>query len=134
MKTWLITGCSTGIGRGIAKAVLQSGDQAVVTARDVSTLRAFAEKYPDTCLTLPLDLTDWTSMDTAVRKAVARFGRIDVLVNNAGYGCRAAIEESEDGEIARLFFRIKKSLPKQRLSIKIEIPHDPVHGRPGPAR
>ena len=103
MKTWLITGCSTGIGRGIAKAVLQSGDQAVVTARDVSTLRAFAEKYPDTCLTLPLDLTDWTSMDTAVRKAVARFGRIDVLVNNAGYGCRAAIEESEDGEIARLF-------------------------------
>ena len=103
MKTWLITGCSTGIGRGIARAVLREGDQAVVTARDVSTIQAFAEEYPDTCLPLPLDLTDRESMDTAVRNAVARFGRIDVLVNNAGYGYRAAIEESEDEEIARLF-------------------------------
>lgn len=103
MRTWLITGCSTGIGRGIAKAVLNSGDQAVVTARNISKIQEFEEKYPDTCMTLSLDLTDENSMEDTVKKAYSRFGRIDVLVNNAGYGYRAAIEESEEAEIDLLF-------------------------------
>ena len=103
MRTWLITGCSTGIGRGIAKAVLNSGDQAVVTARNISKIQEFEEKYPDTCIALSLDLTDESSMENAVKQAYARFGRIDVLVNNAGYGYRAAIEESEEDEIDLLF-------------------------------
>ena len=103
MRTWLITGCSTGIGRGIAKAVLNSGDQAVVTARNISKIQEFEEKYPDTCMTLSLDLTDENSMENTVKKAYSRFGRIDVLVNNAGYGYRAAIEESEEAEIDLLF-------------------------------
>lgn len=103
MRTWLITGCSTGIGRGIAKAVLHSGDQAVVTARDISKIQEFETEYPDTCAALPLDLTDENSMENAVKEAYSRFGKIDVLVNNAGYGYRAAIEESEDEEIDLLF-------------------------------
>lgn len=103
MRTWLITGCSTGIGRGIAKAVLHSGDQAVVTARAISKIQEFETEYPDTCAALPLDLTDGNSMENAVKEAYSRFGKIDVLVNNAGYGYRAAIEESEDEEIDLLF-------------------------------
>ena len=103
MKTWLITGCSTGIGRGIARAVLKSGDQAIVTARNIARIEDFAVDYPDMCLALSLDLTDTMSMERAVASAIERFGRIDVLVNNAGYGYRAAIEESEDQEIDRLF-------------------------------
>jgi len=103
MKTWLITGCSTGIGRGIARAVLKSGDRAIVTARNVAKVEDFAVNYPDSCLALSLDLNDKASMENAVVSAVERFGRIDVLVNNAGYGYRAAIEESEEQEIDRLF-------------------------------
>lgn len=103
MRTWLITGCSTGIGRGIAKAVLHSGDQAAVTARNISKIREFEAKYPDTCMALSLDLTDESSMKKAVEETYNRFGRIDVLVNNAGYGYRAAIEESEEDEIGLLF-------------------------------
>lgn len=103
MRIWLITGCSTGIGRGIAKAVLHSVDQAVVTARDISKIQEFETEYPDTCAALPLDLTDGNSMENAVKEAYSRFGKIDVLVNNAGYGYRAAIEESEDEEIDLLF-------------------------------
>ena len=103
MRTWLITGCSTGIGRGIAKAVLHSGDQAVVTARNISKIQEFEAKYPDTCMALSLDLTDESSMKKAVEETYNRFGRIDVLVNNAGYGYRAAIEENEEDEIGLLF-------------------------------
>ena len=103
MMTWLITGCSTGIGRGIAKAALDSGDQEVVTARNLSRIEDFPKAYPDTCLILPLDLTDQTSMENAVSKAIDRFGQIDVLVNNAGYGYRAAVEESDAEEIGLLF-------------------------------
>ena len=84
MRTWLITGCSTGIGRGIAKAVLDFGNQAVVTARDISKIQEFEVEYPDTCIALSLDLTDESSMKKAVETTYNRFGRIDVLVNNAG--------------------------------------------------
>ena len=84
MKTWLITGCSSGLGKGLAEAVLEHGDQAVVTARRTETLRHFTDRYPRTALALPLDVSDDAQAEAAVKAALARFGRVDVLVNNAG--------------------------------------------------
>ena len=103
MTTWLITGCSTGLGRAFAEAVLARGDDAVVTARDAATVEDLAEKYPDSALALPLDVTDDAQVTAAVAAAEGRFGGVDVLVNNAGYGYRAAVEEADDGDIRRLF-------------------------------
>ena len=103
MKTWLITGCSSGIGAGIAKAVLKSGDQAVVTARNKEKVQDIVGQYPDRALAVSLDVTDNSSIHNAVKEAEARFGRIDVLVNNAGYGYRAAVEEGEAEAVNTLF-------------------------------
>lgn len=100
MKTWFITGSSSGIGQGIARAVLEKGDNAVVMARDIRKLDEIVQQYPDTALAVRLELTDKTSIQTAVRLAKERFGGIDVLVNNAGHGYRAAVEEGEDESIA----------------------------------
>lgn len=122
MKTWLITGCSSGIGKGIAKAVLESGDQAVVTARKPETVKEFVEQYPETAIAVALDVCDQSSIDTAVKAAYEKFGTIDVLVNNAGYGYRGAVEEGEDAEVRRMYETnlfgpialIKAVLPKMR--------------------
>jgi NAD(P)-dependent dehydrogenase (short-subunit alcohol dehydrogenase family) len=103
MTTWLITGCSTGLGRAFSETVLAHGHNAVVTARDVTKVQDIAAKYPDTALALPLDVTDGDQVTEAVRVADDRFGAVDVLVNNAGYGYRAAIEEGEDGPVHQLF-------------------------------
>lgn len=103
MATWLITGCSSGLGRAFAEAVLAHGDNAVVTARDVAKVRDLAEAHPDTALALPLDVTDDAQVTAAVRAAEERFGAVDVLVNNAGYGYRAAVEEGEDAAVHQLF-------------------------------
>lgn len=103
MKTWLITGCSSGIGAGIAKAVLKSGDQAVVTARNADKVRQIVDQYPDRALALSLDVTDNASIQNAVKEAEKRFGVIDVLVNNAGYGYRSAVEEGEIDAVSMLF-------------------------------
>lgn len=102
-QTWLITGCSTGLGRSIAFAVLRRGWNAIVTARHTETLAAFQAEFPDTALVLPLDVTDRNAICNAVQAAKDRFGTIDVLVNNAGYGYRAAVEEGEDEAVNRLF-------------------------------
>jgi NAD(P)-dependent dehydrogenase (short-subunit alcohol dehydrogenase family) len=88
MATWLITGCSTGLGRALAQAVLADGHNAVVTARNVSALQDIAAAFPDTALALPLDVTDREEIHSVVQQARTRFGGIDVLVNNAGYGYR----------------------------------------------
>lgn len=103
MATWFITGCSTGLGRAFAEAVLGRGDNVVVTAREVSKVQDLADKYPDTALALPLDVTDNAQVTAAVGAAEERFGGVDVLVNNAGYGYRAAVEEGEDDAVRRLF-------------------------------
>jgi NAD(P)-dependent dehydrogenase (short-subunit alcohol dehydrogenase family) len=103
MTTWLITGCSTGIGRALAEAVLERGDNAVVTARDAASVRDIAASYPDTALALSLDVTDRAQVTQAVRRAEQRFGGVDVLVNNAGYGYRAAVEEGDDADVQLLF-------------------------------
>ncbi|WP_111768766.1 oxidoreductase [Nakamurella deserti] len=101
--TWLITGCSTGLGRALAEAVLARGHQVVVTARDVSTVEDLARSHPDTALAVALDVTDDAQVAAAVAAAEARFGGVDVLVNNAGYGYRSAVEEGEDTDVRRLF-------------------------------
>ncbi|MET4622118.1 NAD(P)-dependent dehydrogenase (short-subunit alcohol dehydrogenase family) [Arthrobacter sp. 2762] len=103
MNTWLITGCSTGLGRALAQAVLAGGDNAVVTARDVSKLQELTAEFPTTALAVALDVTEQSQVEAAVKQAEDRFGAVDVLVNNAGYGYRAAIEEGDDGDVRALF-------------------------------
>jgi NAD(P)-dependent dehydrogenase (short-subunit alcohol dehydrogenase family) len=103
MKTWLITGCSTGVGRALAQAVLSQGDNVVATARDVSTLDEVIAGYRDSALALSLDVTDGHQIREVTRRAGEAFGGVDVLVNNAGYGYRAAVEEGERDAVDRLF-------------------------------
>jgi NAD(P)-dependent dehydrogenase (short-subunit alcohol dehydrogenase family) len=100
---WLITGCSTGFGRELAKLVLARGWRAVVTARDPSRVADIAQGCADRALVLPLDVTRRDQIDKVVEAAIRRFGRIDVLVNNAGYGYLAAIEEGEDEAVRAMF-------------------------------
>ncbi|MDR6686618.1 NAD(P)-dependent dehydrogenase (short-subunit alcohol dehydrogenase family) [Arthrobacter sp. 1088] len=103
MTTWLITGCSTGLGRALAQGVLARGDNAVVTARDVSKLQDLATEFPTTALAVALDVTEQSQIEAVMKEAEERFGAVDVLVNNAGYGYRAAIEEGDDGDVRALF-------------------------------
>lgn len=103
MKTWLITGCSSGIGAGIAKAVLKSGNQAIVTARNKEKVMDIVKDYPNTALAVSLDVCDGESIQNAMKEANEKFGTIDVLVNNAGYGYRAAIEEGEIEAVQKLY-------------------------------
>ena len=103
MSTWFITGCSTGLGRALAEAVLERGENAAITARDAGRLEDLAKAYPDTALALTLDVTDDEQVTAAVRQAEGAFGGIDVLVNNAGYGYRAAVEEGDPADVGRLF-------------------------------
>lgn len=103
MTTWLITGCSSGIGRGIAKAVLKNGDNAVVTARDISTVADIVADYPDTAISVALDITDKESIANAVKVSADKFGGVDILVNNAGYGYRSSVEEGEEDSVNLLF-------------------------------
>jgi NAD(P)-dependent dehydrogenase (short-subunit alcohol dehydrogenase family) len=103
MSTWLITGCSTGLGRALAEAVLDRGEYAVVTARDAAGVRDLADAHPDTALALALDVTDHRQVAEVVEQAQQRFGAVDVLVNNAGYGYRAAVEEGDEADVERLF-------------------------------
>jgi NAD(P)-dependent dehydrogenase (short-subunit alcohol dehydrogenase family) len=100
---WLITGCSTGFGRELAKLVLERGWRAVVTARDASKVADIVEGHGDRALVLPLDVTRRAQIHHAVAQAKEHFGRIDVLVNNAGYGYLAAIEEGEDAAVREMF-------------------------------
>lgn len=102
-ENWFITGCSTGLGRALAEAVLDRGLRAVVTARDPAQVADLAERHGDRALALPLDVTDHAQVLDAVKRAESAFGRIDVLVNNAGYGYVAAVEEGEDDEVRKLF-------------------------------
>jgi NAD(P)-dependent dehydrogenase (short-subunit alcohol dehydrogenase family) len=103
MSTWLITGCSTGLGRALADAVIRAGHNAVVTARDVTRVADLADATPDRVLAVALDVTDADQVASAVRQAQERFGGVDVLVNNAGYGYRAAVEEGADADVRALF-------------------------------
>ncbi len=102
-KVWLITGCSTGFGRALAKEVLAKGYRAAVAARNTNDVKDIIEGYPSTAIAVKLDVTVPEQIKSAVQAAIDQFGQIDVLVNNAGIGYFAAIEESEEAEIRRMF-------------------------------
>lgn len=93
MKTWLITGYSSGLGRSLAKAVLEKEYQVIVTAKNTDKIKDIVDKYPQSAIALSLDVTKQSDIKNAVTKAIQQFGTIDVLVNNAGYGYRSALEE-----------------------------------------
>ena len=101
-RVWLITGCSTGFGLEMAKLVLARGDRAVVTARKVEQLDELV-RGQENALAMALDVTKPDEITATVKAATDRFGRIDVLVNNAGYGYLAAIEEGEDEQVRAIF-------------------------------
>jgi NAD(P)-dependent dehydrogenase (short-subunit alcohol dehydrogenase family) len=103
MSTWLITGCSTGLGRALAEAAIARGHNVVATARDAAKVADLADESPDSVLAVALDVTVPQQVTAAVQQAEERFGGIDVLVNNAGYGYRAAVEEGDDADVRALF-------------------------------
>ncbi len=103
MPTWFITGCSTGLGRALAAAAIVAGHNAVVTARDTTKVADLADTEPERVLVAALDVTNSEQVTSAVHRAEERFGGIDVLVNNAGYGYRAAVEEGDDADVRALF-------------------------------
>jgi NAD(P)-dependent dehydrogenase (short-subunit alcohol dehydrogenase family) len=102
-RVWLITGCSTGFGRELARAVLERGDRVVVTARNPDSVRDLVTGREGQAIALRLDVTDREQAEQAVQEAERAFGRIDVLVNNAGIGYFGAVEESEEAEVRRMF-------------------------------
>src|SRR4051812_31236813 len=95
-RVWFITGCSTGIGRALAERVLAHGDRCVVTARNVVQIAPIVAPYAGRGIALALDVTDPGERERAMKEAEARFGRVDVLVNNAGHGYNSAVEEGEE--------------------------------------
>jgi NAD(P)-dependent dehydrogenase (short-subunit alcohol dehydrogenase family) len=102
-NVWLITGCSTGFGRALAQELLENGYRVAVTARNIDQVKDLADAYPETAIALTLDVTNPSQIKEAVDATITRFGQIDVLVNNAGIGYFAAIEESEDEEVRKMF-------------------------------
>ena len=102
-KTWFITGASRGFGREWAIAALERGDRVAATARDTSTLDDLVQKYGDAVLPIRLDVTDREADFAAVRQAHEHFGRLDVVVNNAGYGQFGMVEEISEEEARAQF-------------------------------
>jgi NAD(P)-dependent dehydrogenase (short-subunit alcohol dehydrogenase family) len=102
-KVWLITGCSSGFGRALAEAALSRGDRVVVTARNIATIADFATRWPAASHLATLDVTDFAQIRAVVAETVSVFGRLDVLVNNAGYGLLGSLEEATDAQIRRNF-------------------------------
>jgi len=99
MKTWFITGAGRGLGKAFTEAALQRGDRVAATARKITDLAALAARFKDTLLPLELDVTDSAAATATVRNAFEHFGKIDVVVNNAGYGLFGAVEEISESEL-----------------------------------
>jgi NAD(P)-dependent dehydrogenase (short-subunit alcohol dehydrogenase family) len=102
-KVWVITGCSTGFGRALATEVLAKGEMVAVTARNIADVQDIVATYPDLAIAVTLDVTSKKQISEAVSTIIEKFGQIDVLVNNAGIGYFAAVEESEDDEVRKMF-------------------------------
>ena len=102
-KVWFITGTSSGFGKALAEEVLAKGERVVATARKPEVLQDLVDKYPETARAVKLDVTNTEDAKSAVREAVKEFGRIDVLVNNAGYALVGAVEETSDEQIRQQF-------------------------------
>ncbi len=99
----LITGCSSGLGYSLAEHFLTIGQHVVVTARDVSKVADFERRFPQTGLALKLDVSDKTSINNAIAKTLEKFGRIDVLINNAAFSIANAVENFKEEQIRKLF-------------------------------
>jgi NAD(P)-dependent dehydrogenase (short-subunit alcohol dehydrogenase family) len=102
-KVWFITGASTGFGQLLAQEVLKAGDRAIITARKPDQITDLEREYPERARAFLLDVTHPAQIETVATKAIAAFGRIDVLVNNAGYGIAGGIEEASEAEILPVF-------------------------------
>jgi NAD(P)-dependent dehydrogenase (short-subunit alcohol dehydrogenase family) len=98
-KVWFITGSSRGLGRSLTEAVLAKGDLVAATARNLETLHALVSRYPDQIFPIKLDVTNYAQVHQAVADAVSHFGRIDVLVNNAGFGIIGAAEAYTEEQV-----------------------------------
>jgi NAD(P)-dependent dehydrogenase (short-subunit alcohol dehydrogenase family) len=103
MAVWFITGAARGFGRELVVALLRAGDHVIATARQPEDVTKDFPDAGEALLALPLDVTDPGQVEEAVRAGLARFGRVDVLVNNAGYGLFGSVEETSDAEVRRLF-------------------------------
>jgi NAD(P)-dependent dehydrogenase (short-subunit alcohol dehydrogenase family) len=101
-QVWLVTGCSSGLGRALSESVLERGGSLVATARNIDTIRPLIEKWPEQVKLCTLDVTRPDTITSAIENAIGWKGRIDVLVNNAGYGIVGAVEEvnEEDAQAA----------------------------------
>lgn len=102
-RVWFITGCSSGFGLLLAKEALRRGERVIATARNTSTLNELVIACPDTARALALDVTKPAEIEAVAQKAIAAFGHVDVLVNNAGYGVNGAIEEVSEDEFEPMF-------------------------------
>lgn len=102
-KVWLITGCSTGFGRELAKQVLELGYKAGVAARNIADVEDIVKQYPETSIAITLDVTRQDHITDAVKQLTEIFGRVDVLVNNAGIGYFGSVEASDEHETRRMF-------------------------------
>jgi len=102
-KVWFITGASRGFGRIWAEGALARGDKVVATARSVESLSDLAKKYGDAVLPLALDVTKREQVEAVIAKAHAHFGRLDVVINNAGYALLGAVEEATEAEVRAEF-------------------------------
>lgn len=102
-KIWFITGCSSGFGKELVKAVLHKGDKVIATARNTQSLGWISEHHPAQAIALELDITKPQQVRESVAAAIKHFGRIDILVNNAGYGLLGAIEEVTDEQTRQQF-------------------------------
>ncbi|OPH51859.1 short-chain dehydrogenase/reductase [Paenibacillus ferrarius] len=95
-KVWLITGCSRGFGRALAEAVLEQGDKLIATARKPEQISDLVDRYGEQVRAVVLDVTNTVQVESAIQASIDAFGRLDVVVNNAGYGNIASIEETTD--------------------------------------
>jgi len=102
-RVWLITGASSGFGRLLAEEVLKRGERVIATARDLSKITGLKTQFPRAACVFPLDVTKPGEISSVAQQAIAEFGQIDVLVNNAGYGLCGAIEEASEEEFEPMF-------------------------------
>jgi len=103
VRRWIVTGCSSGIGRAIAEHVLASGEAVAVTARDPKAVADIVAAYPERAAAVRLDVADPDQVTAAIAETQARFGGIDVLVNNAGYGYVSSIEEGDEAAVKAMY-------------------------------
>jgi NAD(P)-dependent dehydrogenase (short-subunit alcohol dehydrogenase family) len=102
-KVWFITGCSTGFGRELSLMALEQGYRVAVAARNIDDVKDIISKYKEKAVAIKLDMTNPAEIESSVKKVIEVFGRIDLLVNNAGIGYFASMEESEEKEVRRMF-------------------------------